>query len=307
MNLRRSIFGGMPAVLAGLLSTIAFGGEILITNDNSGPNPVAAYSSTSGALLNPTFITMSGDPINITVAGSTLFVSNYNGVVGEYTTSGATVNSSFISVANPTDELGSMVVIGSNLFLADYTAGVVGEYNATTGATINASFISDNGVFGLAAVGSDLFLLNYNGGAIDEYTTSGALVTTGLVTGFSDPGYLVAIGSNLFVADEGNGVVGEYTTSGAVVNASLIAVSEPWGLTTDGTNLFVDNLGTGVVGEYNTSGGVVNADLINGPGGDSYGIAYVGTSATAPEPASFAMLGIGLAGIGLLARRRRTS
>jgi hypothetical protein len=55
---------------------------------------------------------MSGDPINITVAGSNLFVSNDTGVVGEFTTSGATVNASLINVGS-IDELGSMVVIGS--------------------------------------------------------------------------------------------------------------------------------------------------------------------------------------------------
>ena len=102
---------------------------------------MAAYSSSSGALLNSDLISMT-EPLNITVSGSNLFVSNDSGIVGEYTTSGATVNASLINVGS-NDELGSMVVIGSDLFVSDYSAGLVGEYT-TSGATVNASLISDS-------------------------------------------------------------------------------------------------------------------------------------------------------------------
>ena len=123
MNYRRSIFGGVAAILAGLLPTAAFGGEIL--DSNYGVNKVAAYDSTSGSLVNPAFIS-STDPLNILVSGSNVFVSNGFGVVGEYTTSGATVNASLISEPSG-GELGSMAVVGSNLFVSNYVNEVVGE------------------------------------------------------------------------------------------------------------------------------------------------------------------------------------
>jgi len=72
--------------------------------------------------------------------GDTLFETNSNsGTIGEYTTSGATVNASLVSgLTGPA----GVAVSGSNLFVASFVAsGTIGEYT-TSGATVNASLIT---------------------------------------------------------------------------------------------------------------------------------------------------------------------
>ena len=61
-----------------------------------------------------------------------------SGTVGEYTTSGATVNDTLITgLSNPM----GVTVTDTNLFVANYGSGTVGEYT-TAGATVNASLIT---------------------------------------------------------------------------------------------------------------------------------------------------------------------
>src|SRR5271166_4018835 len=117
-------------------------------------------------------------------------------------------------------------------------SGRVGEYDAATGATINANFI----------------------------------------TGLDSPTALLLSGNTLFVANYDSGTVGEYNaTTGAAINANFITglMNYPWGVALSGNNLFVvnsgDTPGAGTVGEYNaTTGAVIKANFITGlnsPGG----------------------------------------
>jgi hypothetical protein len=58
------------------------------------------------------------------------------------------INSSFISsgLSGPN----GIALSGGNLFVANFAGNAIGEYNATTGATINSSFISGlNGPTGI--------------------------------------------------------------------------------------------------------------------------------------------------------------
>ena len=68
-----------------------------------------------------------------------IFVTNNGGnTVGDYTTSGATVNASLITGLNgPT----GIALSGSNLFVANTGTSTVGEYT-TSGTTVNASLIT---------------------------------------------------------------------------------------------------------------------------------------------------------------------
>ena len=120
--------------------------------------------------------------------GDIIFVTNAgNGTVGEYTTSGATVNASLISGLSIPQ---GIAVSGSDLFVANDGTGTIGEYT-TSGATVNASLIS-----GLSAPCPsrclDRICLSRNaiGGpddTIGEYTTSGATVNASLISGLSLP------------------------------------------------------------------------------------------------------------------------
>jgi len=73
----------------------------------------------------------------------------------------------------------------AQIFVTNIGNNTIGEYNATTGATINSSFIS---------------------------------------SGLSNPRGIVLSGGNLFVANRGNDTVGEYNaTTGATINSSFIS------------------------------------------------------------------------------------
>jgi PEP-CTERM motif len=87
-------------------------------------------------------------------AGDTIFVTNnHDGTIGEYTTSGATLNAALISGLD--DPLG-VAVSGSDLFVINFAGDTVGEYT-TAGATVNAALISGlDGPAGIAITGSSV-------------------------------------------------------------------------------------------------------------------------------------------------------
>ncbi len=189
--------------------------------------------------------------------------------IGEYTTSGATVNPALISLPSPGSPE-AITVSGSDVFVASqccFNPGSISEYT-TSGATVNASLVTGlNSVgLGIAVSGSDLFVALTGLGTIAEYTTSGALVNASLISGLGGPVGLVGSGSNLFVANGVGGTIGEYTTSGATVNASLIALFAPDSIALSGSDLFVLSglTGSETIGEYTTAGATVNASLITG-------------------------------------------
>ena len=261
---------------------------------------LAAFSSGAAILVMPDVVR--GDDI--------IFVTNnLAGTVGEYTTSGATVNASLITVLSPfVGGIGGIAVSGSNLFISYTGDNSIREYT-TSGATVNASLITGlpSGPVSIAVSGSKLFVVSYTAGTIGEYTTSGATVNAALITGLTPvdqfggphpgPYGIVVSGSDLFVTNSEAGTIGEYTTSGATVNASLISgLSAPLGLALSGSNLFVAELGNGTIGEYTTSGATVNASLITGL--DSpFGIVVV------PEPSTALLLSPGFVGLAVRARR----
>ena len=73
------------------------------------------------------------------MSGGDLFVANYGGyglgTIGEYTTSGATVNSALITGL---DGPIGIAVSGGNLFITSILDGTIGEYT-TSGVTVNAA------------------------------------------------------------------------------------------------------------------------------------------------------------------------
>ena len=195
-------------------------------------------------------------------------------IMAEYTTAGATVNTSLFGFAgsdpfNPNNN--EIAVSGTHLFVANTDAGTIGEYT-TAGAVVNAGLISDhNGPYAIAVSGSDLFVLNENG-TIGEYTTGGATVNASLVTGLPTElaNSITVSGSDLFVSlfnfsNPDQTKVAEYTTGGTLVNASLITgLAGTLGITASGSDLFVANDWNDTIGEYTTSGSVVNASLVKG-------------------------------------------
>jgi hypothetical protein len=69
------------------------------------------------------------------------------------------------------------------------SGGPLGEYNATTGATINANFITGlNAPSGLAVLFNHLFVTDAAGNTVGKYNAiTGVAISASLVTGLSAP------------------------------------------------------------------------------------------------------------------------
>lgn len=180
------------------------GTNLLVSN---GTNTIGEYT-TSGATVNALFITGLDAPQEIAISGNNLFVVNWNrvaqingfliientyGTVGEYTTSGATVNASLISGLW---EPSGIAAYGGNLYIANNNQAYIGEYT-TSGQAINPTLISALGYpEGVRVFGTNLFVVNSSPGVIGEYTTSGATINASLISGLNVPAD-IAIGPGM--------------------------------------------------------------------------------------------------------------
>jgi len=132
------------------------GDDLFVTNYSSRYNSISEYT-TGGGTVNASLVTGLESSQALAVLGGDLFVTNFgNGTIGEYTTGGATVNASLVSGLGAFGPDG-IAASGNDLFVVvdnpDSSSARIGEYNATTGATINAAFITGlNGSAGIALV-----------------------------------------------------------------------------------------------------------------------------------------------------------
>ena len=106
--------------------------------------------------------------------------------------------------------------------------GVVGKYDAKTGAAINASFITGlNGPAGLAVLGNTLFVARNAGNTVGKYDAPPpeAAISPQLHHRAARTRRTrgVGLGNTLFVANRDGNTVGKYdATTGAAINASFI-------------------------------------------------------------------------------------
>ena len=176
---------------------------------------------------------------------------------GAVAITGATASPTLVSGLNAPD---GIAVSGANLWVVNNGSGTIGEYNAATGATVNARSSPGLGLGAPGAIavsGANLWVAN-SGGTIGEYSaTTGATVNASLVSGLSGPTAIAVSGANLFVTNFGSGTIGEYNaTTGAPVNASLVSgLNAPDGIAVSGANLWVANQNGNNVGEYNATTG----------------------------------------------------
>lgn len=306
-----ALWGAVPAA-HGDIYVLGFGGTI------------SDYSS-GGVLQNPAVVSGMLNPREFALSGQDFFVATTDPAldstaqdIGEYETSGITVNSDLVSGSGTfpagANYVSSVAVSGSNIFVANSNTGTIGEYS-TSGQTINANLITGlSDPAGIAISGSQLFVANINGGTIGEYTlgaTPGTVASSNpsLVSGLQEPDSIAVSGSNLYVAGLA-GPVGEYTTSGGVVNASLLSGlsgGSQFGFPTyfsevvaSGSDLFLLDPNSGIIGEYTTGGATVKQSLITGLSAPQ-GIVV---SDSVPEPASVAWVLLGGAALALRRRRR---
>src|SRR6266511_4252266 len=127
-----------------------------------------------------------------------------------------------------------IAVSGGNLFVTNFFDGSIGEYDATTGATINSALVSGlNYPMGIAVSGGNLFVTSFTDGSIGEYdATTGATINSALVSGLNGPAGIAVSGGNLWVVNYYAGTIGEYNaTTGATINSALVSgLNQPFGM-----------------------------------------------------------------------------
>ncbi len=168
----------------------------------------------------------------------------------------------------------NIVVSGSNLFAINRDENTVSKYDATTGAVINANFITGlDYPVNLAIFGNDLFVANYHSYAVGEYdATTGATINANFITMNSQgTGGLSISGTDLYVTNNVTKTLGEYNAiTGAAIDASLATGIVSDSIVISGNTLFVASPGVFVgasnkVSTYNvTTGAPINANFISG-------------------------------------------
>lgn len=203
-------------------------------------------------------------------ANAQVFVENWSyRTIGEYTTTGSAINRNLITLpSGATGPVGMALDGAGNLFIGDGNQGTVREYNSTSGAVVNSSFISGLGrPYGIALDGQGHIYVadagNLNIGVYDA--TTGAPVNTSLISFSSSPLSIAFDGQGDMFVGYGS-VVGEFNAmTGAAINPTLITgLSQPSAMVYNGQgDLFVADANLGTIGEYTTGGVTVNASLVS--------------------------------------------
>jgi WD40 repeat protein len=301
MNVRLIIVNGFAVCICLGANPRNVSGQIFVAGDAS--NSVSEYDTNGGPIHVPLFtlpaaVNDTDGAVGVAVSGPLVFASGItsNSVYGYDITSG-TGGTLVTGLSGPR----GIAVFGGDLFVANHAGDTVGEYNATTGATVNVIPVSEP--WGLALSGGTLYVTSNvdipnvsHTSTIEEFNaTTGALINPALVT-FGSPGTLEGIavsGSNLYVVQTSTGTVQEYdATTGAPINTSFITgISSPNGIAVSGGKLFVTSNMAGLtnqIGEYDAATGApINPSLIQALG--AVDVAVVSDIAAVPEPATWAI------------------
>jgi hypothetical protein len=142
-----------------------------------------------------------------------IYVANRNlASVSEFSLSGALINPALVTGAQSGGLDYAVAVAGNNLFFSSDTDPTpnLGEFNATTGATLIPSMVASStmkGIRGLAVSGNKLYAASDFTTLADSTTTTsigvfnaitGALETNSLVTGLNDPTSIAVAGNRLY-------------------------------------------------------------------------------------------------------------
>jgi hypothetical protein len=153
----------------------------------------------------------------------------------------------------------------AQIYVSEYTAGVVGEYDEKTGEVINASFITGlSGPNQIILKGDDLLIAEI-GGVVGKYNAkTGAAISQSFITGSNFvPVDLALSGEDLFVANAGDGTVGKYNVNtGKAIKLGVITGlpagqggNVVFGLGVLGADLFVTNTDANAVIKFNARTG----------------------------------------------------
>jgi len=153
-----------------------------------------------------------------------------------------------------------------DIYVASQGSGTIGEYDASSGATVNAPLISGlNAPAGIVGYGPDLYVENSGAGEIGQYSANGGTENASLISIAAGANAMAFSYGQLFITNSAAGTVAQYDTNSTMSNPALISgLNGPAGIAVTSTDIYVANSTTGVIGQYTTSGATVNASLITG-------------------------------------------
>jgi len=179
-------------------------------------------------------------------------------------------------------------VHGQVLFVTNYTSGMLGKYDATTGATINATFISGlSNPTDVKVSGSTLFTTRSGVGRVTTYdANTGALLNFALTDTSYSPIGLALSGNDLFVSFTSTGAaINEYNAAtGAVIDNNLVIPilgmgDYPEFIAVMGSSIYAVSFDLDAVGVFSTvpDQPAINPAFITGLNGPN-GIAFSGSN-----------------------------
>ena len=314
-------------VAAVFLSVAPAGAQdsVFVAEDGLNTGGIGAYSvsygpgSASGSTINSSLITTPAagatTEVQMTLATDGLgdlfvgeWASGTTATVGEYSLSGAPINSSLLTLADSSGAPQLAADAEGHLFVA--VGNTVSEY--TTGGTLLNSFTVGPGgqfagalnVSALALDSADDLYTAYTtgdplqgrpyNGVIGKYTASGSALNTKLITTPNFINGLAVGGGNVFVSLQDGppdifSTIDEYTTDGTEVMNGFISNSGHMALDGQGY-LLVGSYGDGTIAAYTTAGVLLNRTVVSGAGGAEDLVAF-----PTPEPSALALLAVGAA------------
>ncbi len=229
----------------------------------NGSAGVVGEFTTAGAVVQSKLASGLGIPTGIAAVGSELFVTSLSNTVSEYTTAGTSEGAVIHGLNDPE----GITASGLLLFVSNFGSNTIGEYS-TSGNPVETSLVTGlDEPYGLTVSGNDLYVANLAADTVGEYNaTTGVAIKTALVTGLNGPTGVAVVGNDLFVENDTGGTIGEYNAAtGAAIKTTLIShLAEPHAIVALDGFLFIATGNSHAIAEYTTAGVLVHAALGSG-------------------------------------------
>jgi DNA-binding beta-propeller fold protein YncE len=167
----------------------------------------------------------------------------------------------------------------AQVYVANSGTGTIGEYDATTGAVINASLISGfSNPVALAVSGPYLYVADNTAGTIGEYSTSGSPISPSLISLAGVDGMTVSGPSLYALTTLDFGSLYVYAQSGAGISTPLATnMGLPQGIVVNGTRILVANGALSRINAFSLSGQLLMFPSVTGLASSPAGVALSGS------------------------------